>query len=783
MAASEEVKKVNVSFFKNLVNRRVPQILGIYIGVSWGIIQFMEWLVNRYMFSPHLIDLALAILLSLIPSSCIVAYYHGLPGRNKWVKTEKLGIPLNVVITAVIIAVLFQGKDLGSVSRTVTLEDETGKKIERTVPKSGFRKKIALFYFKNETGDPSLDWMRYGISAMLNMDLAQDMFIEISSPGSVGLERLDFSIYDKIKDAGYKDCTGLPLTLRRDIAREMHMDFFLSGKLSKAGENYVVEYSLYRTKNARLLNQSDIRGKDPFKLIDDLTLRLKGELEIPTAHIEEVGDLPVEEMFTASLPAARLFTLGLSAMMFDQDWKKAGHYLTEATREDPAFAQAYRLLVAVYSLTNQGEKAAETYEPVMKYIHKFPERDQLYVKTGYYIAAKKDMTRGLAVLEMINKLYPDDVAAYTFKAALLFVKDRMDDAVGAYRRVLEIDPRRYEIFQKIGELYEIKGDFEQALDNYKKFAGHFPGNPRSFEILGRLSRRTRDFEQAKEYYEKALLLEPGNVSALAVLAGIEADMGNPDKADQLFEDALQSAKTAKDRFTVSEESIPFYQRRGRMKKVLEHGIMKINALDEYSVPLVALKFRAYYLVEYYIMAGEEKEAFRLLASLESKHNDPDDVTIPIGYIKAYTKLGKPDEAEKKMSDIRDLVARSGNEQQVIRLQSIQGKIHELQGEYTEALKIYEARFKKTPAAVAYLLPIGRCYRHLKQYEKAEEYLRQHLKSSPYSPKSNYELALLYLDMGNKEKAAEHLKIAVEIWKDADPGYNPAQSAKKRLAEL
>ena len=77
MSASEiETKEEKVSFFKGLVRRRVPQIIGIYLGVSWGIIQFVEWLVNRYMFSPYLTDLAIVLLLSLIPSSIIIAYYH-----------------------------------------------------------------------------------------------------------------------------------------------------------------------------------------------------------------------------------------------------------------------------------------------------------------------------------------------------------------------------------------------------------------------------------------------------------------------------------------------------------------------------------------------------------------------------------------------------------------------------------------------------------------------------------------------------------------------------------
>ncbi len=206
MAESEKVVEEKVqdekeeekqSFFKRMMNRRIPQIIGIYMAVSWGIVQFVDWIVNRYLLSHHLVDLALVILLSLIPSSLIVAYYHGRPGKDKWKRTEVIGIPVNVVITAFLVFALFSGKDLGKVSQKVTVQDETGKQIERMIPKSDFRRKVALFYFKNETGDKSLDWLQYGITHMLDYDLSQDMFVETLAPHVLGTRSADYYIYNK----------------------------------------------------------------------------------------------------------------------------------------------------------------------------------------------------------------------------------------------------------------------------------------------------------------------------------------------------------------------------------------------------------------------------------------------------------------------------------------------------------------------------------------------------------------------------------------------------------
>ena len=51
---------------------------------------------------------------------------------------------------------------------------------------------------------------------------------------------------------------------------------------------------------------------------------------------------------------------------------------------------------------------------------------------------------------------------------------------------------------------------------------------------------------------------------------------------------------------------------------------------------------------------------------------------------------------------------------------------------------------------------------------------------PYHPKNHYELALSYNEMNNNDKAIEHMKIAVDIWKDADKEFSVADDARSKL---
>src|SRR5688572_29221919 len=109
-----------------LVERRVPQFLVAYVGISWGIVQFVDFM-ERYGISPHWTDFTLLGLGLLLPSVVLFTYNHGKPGKDDWTRTEKVAIPLNVVLAISILFLAFQNKELGATTRSITLLDEGGK--------------------------------------------------------------------------------------------------------------------------------------------------------------------------------------------------------------------------------------------------------------------------------------------------------------------------------------------------------------------------------------------------------------------------------------------------------------------------------------------------------------------------------------------------------------------------------------------------------------------------------------------------------------------------------
>ena len=63
----------------HLIDRRVPHFLLVYLGVGWGIVQFLDFL-ERYGVSPHWTDFSLLALALLIPS-VFALYLQSRPAR------------------------------------------------------------------------------------------------------------------------------------------------------------------------------------------------------------------------------------------------------------------------------------------------------------------------------------------------------------------------------------------------------------------------------------------------------------------------------------------------------------------------------------------------------------------------------------------------------------------------------------------------------------------------------------------------------------------------------
>ena len=113
---------------------------------------------------------------------------------------------------------------------------------------------------------------------------------------------------------------------------------------------------------------------------------------------------------------------------------------------------------------------------------------------------------------------------------------------------------------------------------------------------------------------------------------------------------------------------------------------------------------------------------------------------------------------------------------------LRGKVLESEGKYNEALTTYNESLSLSPTHYELRKAIGIVHRLLADYDQSIKIFKQLLLSSPMSGELNLEIAKSYYTNGNRQKALEHLKTALDVWKDSDPTYKLAIEVRSKWSE-
>jgi tetratricopeptide (TPR) repeat protein len=760
------------SFFQELRERHVPHVLAVYIGASWGIIQFVSFLEERYLLSPHLTDLTLFSVALLLPSVVLVTYNVGRPGRDPWSRSTKLGVPANLMIAGGVLFFTFSGKTLGAVTTTLSVIDETGQSIERVVPRAEFRKRLAIFEFDAAPSDTAGQWMRYGLSRALYTDLQQDIFIDL---------RCSCTFVEDLRKAGYRDGSDVPLALKRKIAQERHLGYFVTGDVRADAAGVKLTLSLYETQRGRLVQERSYSGTDPLALIDEASVQLRRDLQIPARHIEETTDMPVAELMSRSLPALRQFADGYVAMLYEKDFGAAVRHFTAALERDPGFVLAELNRSNTYTSLGDGARAAASLQAVVDQLFRLPEPIQFQVRTRYF-TTRGEPEKALAVARMAVELFPEDLDSHLVLASLHRQRDETTDAIAAYRRVLELDPQQTEYLRFIGALYERKGDVARAIDHFGRYVRLHPNEAAAHLPLGDLNRRRGDYAAARESFQRAIVLDPGNVGTQLRMADLERDHGSFDEAERLYRNALESARTGVDSMQVYGSLRTYHFFRGRLQAAVEYNARRAAAAERVS-PLAAAADQMEWLA-LHVVASDSETAFRRFDELVHRIPPPfDGVYAAVGKLAIYLELEQPEPAAEALARLENEIAvHSINALEPSAIE-IRGRIEALRDRCDLAVPSFRKKLEMDPSDTRPFGRLGHCYHQLGRIDDAIASYRRVLTVVPFDGRNNYELGLVYRDAGNRALALEHLRRAVQVWENADAGFSRAAEARAALAAL
>lgn len=754
------------------LGKRLPRILVPYIAGTWGVVQFVDWAANRYLLSPHLVELVVAVAVVLLPTVLLLAYFRGEEGRTPWTRAEKLGIPCNLVAALVVLAIVFHARDLGALTRKVEVTNANGNTVERQVPKSAFRKHVALFFLANRSGDAQQDWIGHAAPDLIKLDVSQDLFVD---------SRRQYEFVEAIKKAGANPRDALPLGLQQQLARDSNVDFIVFGSFTRQGDDFVVDLSLAPTGRGRAIAERRHRGPDLFKLVDEASLQLRKDLGIPSAEIESATDLPVAEIMTHSLPALRAHTLGLDAWMIDRDSRAALPLFEQAVKIDPTFAQSWFLQAMVLFWDNRQGQMAPAMAAVKKNEYRLHEQQRFSFESMNAVLGKNPEAE-LAILRQWVTLYPDDLTAHMTLMSTYVRRNRLDEAKAEVAQVIALDPGNPRYLFDLGRVYESNGDNASAVEQYRAYQKRAPTDPYGYVRAGYVELKMARHDDAMKSYEQALSVAPDDVGAIVGMSEVQLQTGHLDRAQATLDRGFTLSPHDDDLVQLYDQQARLWGVQGKWQRAVEEvrkswGIVKAT---ERQMTLLQKQLEQMSVL---VHAGRADEA---LAAIHAAEQASDNVNVTIGVVvalaDAYAELRDSARARAALDQLDALIKTYDIAQMHPVTSYYRARVDEVDGAYAAAIPSYEDALVND-AWDDTLTRAARCERMLKRYKEAHRLLARALERFPALPEAHEELARLFVDEGDRDKAAVEVAAALKVWSDADPGYARAADAQKLAASL
>ncbi|MEN7341689.1 MAG: hypothetical protein AAAFM81_02055, partial [Pseudomonadota bacterium] len=197
-------------FFGQLLYRRVPQYLGLYIAGVWMAIEIGDWLTDQFALPNGLTAFTFVFLAAMLPSVAVFAWTHGAPGKDASNRFERAFIPANLLIAVALVFIMPArqgGPDGAAVADATTATEEasvaTGARISS--------QRIFVFFPRNDTTEAP-DWIAYSASVLLSRDLDR------SSPRVGAVTPFNnSSTLERMRRAGFERAIGEPLTVQLDM--------------------------------------------------------------------------------------------------------------------------------------------------------------------------------------------------------------------------------------------------------------------------------------------------------------------------------------------------------------------------------------------------------------------------------------------------------------------------------------------------------------------------------------------------------------------------------------
>jgi len=357
---------------------------------------------------------------------------------------------------------------------------------------------------------------------------------------------------------------------------------------------------------------------------------------------------------------------------------------------------------------------------------------------GRIAAAMDETTSARMHLETAVKLNPQFIEGFWLLGDVYDGQRDYASAVGAYRKVTELDGSRADAFYRLGSVLAKMRNGQEAVAAMEKAISLNIDSKEIYFELGDTYESMQDWDKAAAAYEKFIGLKPEVAwNGYLKLGLCRLEQKQYEAAVAAF---LEARKAKPEDVKVNYSLADAYEKAGQLDKAEEvyYGLARINPAEAKSYYSQAL--RMYNVAHDYAKAiGPAKKIVEL---------EPDNVENIYNLGLMYFQVQNYAEAVTAFKQCLTVRPEMANAWFQI------GGAYYNEKKYPEAIEAYTKFTEMSPEEANGWLSLGVCYMLLKKFEAALEPMKKAVELTPQNPNALYNLAIVYLNLKDTYSAKD-----------------------------
>ena len=657
---------------------------------------------------------------------------------------------------------------------------------------------LAVMYFKNNTGDASLDHWREMIADSFVADLNQSKYIDVLSSESV---------FQILKDLNQLQVKTYSSSVLKQVAARGGVNHVLVGDFAKAGETIRIHVNLIdarRDKTIATETDEGIGAENIFAMVDRLTKKIKKRFDLTKEQLADDLDREVSQITTSSPEAFKYYVEGRRHHL-NAEYRQSIGLMERAVAIDPEFAMAYRSLSVSYGNLGLSAQRSEYIQKAMDLGERLSEKELYLIQGDYYRENEETYDLAIEAYTRLLELYPDDTSGLQNLGTIFDAIEELDRALEYYQRSAESESDFVGTYFSIANIHMMKGQYDQAEEVLRNYLENVSNQALIHHYLVFNYICQRQINIARAELDTAIPLAPTDRRTY-YLKGLH---------NALTESFIEAEKEYKKALDDKEPAGPYLGFHGLANLSITKGRFRdsianlrecISLSQNFGVLWVESQARS--ILGYRLMeSGRRQEALREFdkawdLGVQAQRQDLQRLALHYKGL-VYLAMRSRSRAQRTAEELKTAIEGWAHKKEIRRYHHLMGMIELDRKKYPEAIAHLETALALLPSESAlwieghiqnnhalYLESLALAYyrsgnleKAIELYEKIASLTTGRIYFGNIYARSFYMLGRIWQQKRNEAKAETNYNKFLALWFNADSNIPEVSDAQKRLSGL